>query len=82
MDLKDVIKQLEDLKEHCEDMIDKDDYENIWRKDVKALNRAIKIVKEYKFCRENKLLGGYQPTIEITTNPPNKGSSVQKGDKS
>lgn len=42
MDRKAIIKQLEGLQEHCEDMIDKDDPECIWRSDAEALAEAIK----------------------------------------
>lgn len=42
MDRQAVIKQLEGLREHCEEMIDKDDQECIWRSDAEALTEAIK----------------------------------------
>lgn len=42
MDRRAVIKQLEGLREHCEEMIDKDDPECIWRSDTEALTEAIK----------------------------------------
>lgn len=41
MDRRAVIKQLEGLREHCEEMIDKDDQECIWRSDAEALTEAI-----------------------------------------
>lgn len=42
---EEVIKQLENLKEHCASMI-KD--EDIWTKDVDALNRAIELFRDKK----------------------------------
>lgn len=42
MSNKEIIKQLEGLRDHCSEMIDKEDPEDIWRADMQALNEAIK----------------------------------------
>lgn len=42
MTLSELIHQLESLKEHCEELIM--DSNDIWFKDVEALNKAIKIL--------------------------------------
>lgn len=39
---KEIIKQLESLREHCQSMIDANDPEDIWSADTQALNEAIK----------------------------------------
>lgn len=62
MDRQAVIKQLENLREHCEEMIDKDDPECIWRSDTEALTEAIralsldktKIKRRYKYDKQSK----------------------------
>lgn len=41
---KEIIKQLESLRDHCNEMIDKEDPEDIWRADTEALNEAIKVI--------------------------------------
>lgn len=41
MNNKEIIKQLESLREHCEEMIDRDDPECVWRGDTEALTAAI-----------------------------------------
>lgn len=41
MAMSEIIRQLEELANHCDSMVDKDDPESIWRKDVKALNEAV-----------------------------------------
>ena len=39
---EETIKQLEDLREHCREMIDeKDEDRNVWKDDVQALDIAI-----------------------------------------
>ena len=40
---KEIINQLENLKDHCQDWVDTEDEGNIWNKDVVALDRAIKV---------------------------------------
>ena len=40
---KEIINQLENLKDHCQDWVDTDEENNIWHKDVVALDRAIKV---------------------------------------
>lgn len=44
MSNKELIKQLESLREHCNEMIDKEDPEDTWRADTEALNEAIKAI--------------------------------------
>lgn len=41
MAMSEVIKQLEDLAEHCGSMVDQEEPEDIWKADVEALNKAI-----------------------------------------
>lgn len=41
MEKEKMIKQLEDLAEHCETMIDKDDPDCIWKGDTEALMVAV-----------------------------------------
>ena len=40
-----IIDGLESLRTHCETMIDKDDPDNIWQRDVFCLSAAIDIVR-------------------------------------
>ena len=40
------IEQLQGLREHCTDFEDKDDPENIWANDIKALDLAIRALKK------------------------------------
>ena len=42
MDRRAVIERLEDLQDHCQSMIDKDDPASIWWGDTEALTEAIK----------------------------------------
>lgn len=42
MDRRAIIEHLEDLRVHCQSMIDKDDPASIWRGDTEALTAAIK----------------------------------------
>ena len=42
MDRRAVIERLEDLRDHCQSMIDKDDPASIWWGDTEALDEAIK----------------------------------------
>ena len=46
MNTKQAISQLENLQCHCQEYIDKDDEDSIWRKDVQALDIAIKAVEK------------------------------------
>lgn len=41
MEKERMIKQLEDLAEHCESMIDKTDQNSVWRDDTEALKEAM-----------------------------------------
>ena len=45
MTLQEVIKQLEDIKDHCESMRDENDPDDIWTYDVQALDVAISELK-------------------------------------
>lgn len=42
MPIEEIICRLESLAEHCGSMIDKDDPESVWKRDVAALNAAVK----------------------------------------
>lgn len=42
MNREEVLQQLKDLKEHCNQFVDEDD---IWQKDVEALEIAIEVLK-------------------------------------
>lgn len=53
MNKKQIIEQLESLKENSEYSITEDS-DSIWEKDVKALNAAIKIIKNVDSDRRNK----------------------------
>lgn len=44
-EIKGAIRQLESLQDHCERMIDKNDPDNIWEKDVTALSYGIAALK-------------------------------------
>jgi len=46
MDRIDVISQLESLQGHCGSMRDPDEEEDIWAKDVEALEIAILVLKK------------------------------------
>lgn len=52
MDYKEAIEELKSLKEHCFDMIDKEDKESIWIKDCEALSVAISAMQELQEQRE------------------------------
>ncbi len=45
MKKEEVISQLNDLWEHCHSMIDRRDKDCVWRKDVRALEEAIRIIQ-------------------------------------
>lgn len=53
MNKKQIIEQLESLKENSEYSITEDS-DSIWEKDVKALNAAIKIIKNVDSNKRNK----------------------------
>jgi len=44
MEIKDYIKGLESLKDHCASMVDKNDPESIWKTDIEALQFAIDFI--------------------------------------
>lgn len=44
MEIKDYIKGLESLKDHCASMADKADPESIWKSDIEALRFAINFI--------------------------------------
>lgn len=48
MKKEEVISQLNDLWEHCHSMIDRRDKDCVWRKDVRALEEAIRIIQNVK----------------------------------
>ncbi len=45
MSIEEIISRLERLAEYCNNMIDKDDPEDIWRVDTEALQEAVKKLK-------------------------------------
>lgn len=53
-----MILQLEELKDHCESMIDKDDPNDTWLRDKIALSIAIRILKKEPTAgQQNRFLG-------------------------
>lgn len=48
MKKEEVISQFNNLWEHCHSMIDRSDENCVWRKDVKALEEAIRIIQNAK----------------------------------
>ena len=60
MELKRIIRGLQDLKDHCTDMIDKEDPESIWREDVATLDAAIDLIQHAAGDEE-------EPQTEIQT---------------
>lgn len=54
MDYQEAIEELKSLKEHCFDMIDKEDKDSVWIKDCEALSVAISAMQE---LQEYKQLG-------------------------
>ena len=54
MKKEEVISQLNDLWEHCLSMIDRRDKDCVWRKDVRALEEAIRIIQNVKVRRFSK----------------------------
>lgn len=55
MKIKDVIKQLDYLRHHCQEFSDEEG--DIWNKDVKALEKAIEIIKRQIEKDEVEMLG-------------------------
>lgn len=45
MTLREILEQMKNLQAHCEDMIDKEDPDSIWRSDVEALGSVIGILE-------------------------------------
>ena len=70
MTLPEIIEQLEGLKLHCEDWIDRDfpDEESIWAKDAEALERAIELLK-----RKEKEDGGEEEKAPLPDGHPSEG---------
>ncbi len=68
MELQDVIKQLDDLRAHCEDMArDKESFNN-WNKDAEALSEAIRLIKIIKKDQDDleaALLEGVNKALEL-----------------
>lgn len=62
MKKEEVISQLNDLWEHCHSMIDRSDENCVWRKDVKALEEAIRIIQNVKVRSYEKRRKGLQNT--------------------
>ena len=62
MNKEEVISQLNDLWEHCHSMIDRRDENCVWRKDVKALEEAIRIIQNVKVRSYEKRRKGLQDT--------------------
>ena len=48
---KEIIAQLEDLKKDREDFLDKDDPDCVFKKDIAALEGAIRIIKDLQTAR-------------------------------
>lgn len=46
MTTKGIVNQLEDLRSHCAEMADGDDFSDVWDRDVEALTYAINKIKE------------------------------------
>ena len=46
MNRKEIIKQLKNLKSHCEDFVDREEEDDVWAKDIEALEYAIKMLEE------------------------------------
>lgn len=52
MTLKEIIAQLEDLKTDRESFVDKDDTDDVFRRDIDALDGAIMIIKKFQKAEE------------------------------
>lgn len=48
MTYDEIIEQLENIKDHCSDMARGKDADEIWQKDVDALDEAIDIIADYE----------------------------------
>lgn len=48
MDYKKIVGQLQNLKDHCKDWADKEEPDNVWNKDVEALDEAMDIIYDYE----------------------------------
>lgn len=53
-DYKDLIKKLDDLKDHCGDMGRSEDAEEIWKQDADALREAMDIIDDYEKVATNE----------------------------
>lgn len=60
MKKEEVISQLSDLWEHCHSMIDRSDENCVWRKDVRALEEAIRIIQNAKVRSFSKKRRSYE----------------------
>lgn len=60
MNKEEVISQLNNLWEHCHSMIDRRDKNCVWRKDVKALEEAIRIIQNVKVRSFSKKRRNYE----------------------
>lgn len=60
MNKEEVISQLNNLWEHCHSMIDRRDENCVWRKDVKALEEAIRIIQNVKVRSFSKKRRSYE----------------------
>lgn len=60
MKKEEVISQLNDLWEHCHSMIDRSDENCVWRKDVRALEEAIRIIQNAKVRSFSKKRRSYE----------------------
>lgn len=46
METKKMLNQLNSLREHCKDFLDKDENNSVWAQDVKCLDLAIKVIEK------------------------------------
>ena len=53
-DYKDLIKKIDNLKDHCENMARDKDAEEVWKQDVEALQEAMDIVSDYEKVTVNE----------------------------
>lgn len=51
-----IINQLKYLKSHCEDFVEWEEEDNVWAKDIKALEYAIKILEDEQRKENNDLV--------------------------
>lgn len=52
MSMQEIISQMEDLAQHCDNMIDKDDPDSIWKYDVEALRVAVEMLEGETVCAD------------------------------